>query len=108
MACRMRRSLHPSRASFAARRVMPALWLGLATGFALACSSSDDDDEQPVPPSAGAGGQQAAAGAAGVGGDTAAAGTGGAAGAGGGGPLAVACPEAALFCDDFEQAALGA
>jgi len=90
---------------------MPALVLAAATGLALACSSSDDDDEQPTPPSAGAGGQVAAAGAAGAaggGGDTAAAGAGGVAGAGGGGPVAVACPEAALFCDDFEEAALGA
>ena len=90
---------------------MPALWLGLATSLALACSSSDDDDEQPLPPAAGAGGQQAAAGAAGAGGDMAAAGAGGSAGvggSGGGGPVAVACPETALFCDDFEDAALGA
>jgi polysaccharide lyase-like protein len=97
-----------------------------ALGVALACSSSDDGDANmgnggTTTGIAGTGGAPGAAGTAGAssgapsaGGDagaTAQGGSGGvsAAGAAGTGSTAVAiCPEGSLFCDDFEQAALGA
>ena len=109
----MRRSPNSSPAIIAARRALPALLIGAATALALSCSSSDDGDDT----NASGGTAGAAAGNAGTGGSsggtpaaagTGGGGTGGGGGAAGSGPVAVACPESALFCDDFEAAALGA
>jgi polysaccharide lyase-like protein len=99
--------------------------IAAALGVALACSDDSDTNGSSggtaaggtAPGTAGTGGAGtagASAGGPGSGGDAgspAQAGSGGvsAAGAAGTGSAAVAiCPEGAVFCDDFEQAALGA
>jgi hypothetical protein len=87
--------------------------LAVTVVFALACSDSNEND--PV----GAGGTQTgnagttALGGTGGGGGSAGAAQGGSAGTGAAGgtsgaAAAAICPEGALFCDDFETAALGA
>ena len=82
------------------------LALSCAAALALACSSSEDD---PAPGAGGSAstGAAAAGGSAGVGG-SAAGGSAGAGGAGGNASAVALCPEGALFCEDFEAAAVGA
>jgi hypothetical protein len=100
------------------------LALSCAGVMALACSSSEDDPTgsggsggsggSPTGTS-GSGGAAGAAGASGTAGSgTAGSGGGavggsaGAAGAGGGAAAAALCPEGSLFCEGFENAAVGA
>jgi hypothetical protein len=88
--------------------------LACAAVVALACSSNDDDptgaggSAAGGAPSAGSGGSTA--GTSGSGGVAGAGPQGGSAGAGGGsGGAGVAlCPEGSLFCESFEDAAVGA
>lgn len=113
MAESMRYPLSPSPAVSASSARPRALMFALCCAAAIACSNDDDD------PSTGLGGSSsgsagtsnagsagsAAAGSAGTAGGAGAAGS---AGAGGGATAGAICPEGALFCDDFEDAALGA
>jgi hypothetical protein len=103
--------------SSGARRGRP-LALSCAAAVALACSSSEDDPTgsagsggSPAGTS-GSGGAAGAAGGSGTGGSgTAGSGGGGsagAAGAGGGATAAALCPADSLFCEGFENAAVGA
>jgi hypothetical protein len=120
--------------SFCSRARRGPLALGCAVVIALGCSSSEDDDPAASPGgggatatpnpgeptgtsgSGGAAGPTGAAGAEAPGAGGVVAGSGGALGgtpaaAGAGGALGAAvalCPEGALFCEDFEAAALGA
>jgi hypothetical protein len=110
----MRRSLDACR-SFSGSTLYP-LALSLGAVLALACSDSEDDPAgvggsptgvagtSALAGSGGSAGSSGGAPQAGSGGEAA----GGAGGTGGGAAAAAICPEGALFCDDFETAALGA
>jgi len=109
----MRHPPPPSPFYIVRRATLPVLLLGAASALALACASSDADDPNGENPggsgpiaSAGSGGAPAGSGgaSAGSGGSDAAASSGGR----GSVIAADACPDVALFCDDFEDAALGA
>jgi hypothetical protein len=96
----MRHSPSPSPLCIARRAALPVLLIGAASALALGCSSADDDAPNT---SAGSGGAPVGSDNGGAGGAAA-----GASNGGGGGAPAAACPESAAFCDDFEDAALGA
>jgi hypothetical protein len=108
----MRRSLAPRRFfRSTCPRELGAIALSVTAVLALGCSDSEEDDPLGTGGTQmGSAGTSAAPGGSG-GSANAAGGTGGtdAAGGTGGATAGVAiCPEGALFCDDFESAALGA
>jgi hypothetical protein len=94
-----------------------AVTLWIASALSLGCSSPSESE----PITAGSGGLAGSAGASGSAGSSGSAGAsgsagssaggssgaGGTAGAAGGGTPAALCPEGTLFCDDFEEDALG-
>lgn len=96
----MRRSLDNPRSVLRFPRRRLGLALGIGAVLAFGCSDSDEDD--PL------GGGGTPAGSAGTSGAAGGAGASQAGGGGAGAAAAAICPEGALFCDDFENAAPGA
>jgi hypothetical protein len=114
----MRRSLDTRRAvPPIPLRELSRVALAATVLLSLACSDSNEDDPlgtggtqtgtAGTTAAAGTGGSAGSAGSAGAA-QGGSAGTTAAGGTGGGATAAAICPEGALFCDDFEAAALGA